>query len=202
MPPHQYARVRPRLLTGAARASSVTNVTVTNTPPLAAAGACTIYIVGFTATSPAGSLSRASNDQITKVSSSGMGRGTVVNSAVTDRNTSQSVGNCSVSAARLIPTCGLFGGDTIRSGHGVSVELDGTNPSSSSTTETVSAPTTSDRSLVTWANYTVVAASQISRPVVVDTPPTAAAAGQTISHITILVRAGHHYLARALTTHE
>ncbi len=185
------ARLRPRFVglitiatltvlgafAGAAQASSVSSISVVNTPPSAGAGARTVYDVAFVTTT--GSLSGA--NQITVTFEAPTDLSTVVNSAVFDTSVSAttSVGSCSVSG--LVATCGLFTGRSIPAGHSVTVELDGvTNSTRASTNFHVTVTTATDTDAATSAPYTVATGGQVTQPTVTVKPPSSGAGARTI----------------------
>src|ERR1700733_4562691 len=121
------------LFPGIAQASVVSNVTATNSPPSTAAGALTVYTVGFPTSSPGGGLTPA-NGQITITLPETSNATTMISSQVNDVTSGKTgIGDCE-SISSLTITCGLFGGASIAAGDAVSVVLDGvtnaTRPSS------------------------------------------------------------------------
>ena len=165
-------------------AQSVSNVTVTNTPPTTATNAPTVYKTTFT-TSSTGGMSGAAGSTITITFPSGTGLSKLTNAGkVTDNTTSgqpEVGGDCS-NPSGTTETCVIFGGSSVNAGDSVTVELDGvTNPATTSTTDTVSVSTTSDHASVTPSNtYTVLAAQSVSNVTVTNTPPTPATNAPTV----------------------
>ena len=162
---------------GVAQASSVSGVSVVNTPPSAGAGARTVYDVSFVTST--GTLS--GSNQITITFEAPTDLSTVVNSAVFDTSVSNttSVGSCSVSG--LVATCGLFSGRSIPAGHNVTVELDGvTNSTRTSSNFHVTVTTATDTDAATSAAYTVDPGGQVSQPTVTVKPPSSGAGARTI----------------------
>src|SRR5204863_529935 len=129
---------------------------VSVSPPSAGAGARTVYKILF-ATSSTGGLSPAANSHLTITLPAGTGISTMVGpSRVLD--TSQTgtpqVGFCSRPSSGLVVDCLITA--SVGAGDQLSVELDGiTNPTTPSTTETLSVSTTSDTASVTSADYGV-----------------------------------------------
>src|SRR3984885_7068248 len=166
---------------GVAQAGQVTQVSVTDSSPSAAAGARTGYKGSFV-TSSTGQLSGGST--ITISFPTGTGLGILSDDSVTDTTSGLEVGdNCNDTANenRLVETCYIFDEDTIAAGNAVTVELDGvTNPSTVSTTDTVSVSTSSDTTSATSSPYSVVASNPVPSASVTDSPPSAAAGARTV----------------------
>ena len=108
---------------GVAHASQVSQSSVAFSSPSGAAGARTIYTIGFM-TSGSGLLSATNSDHITISFPAGTGLSTIVKSTVTDTTAAATVGFCSFSNTTTL-TCSLNTGQTIPASHGVSIELDG-----------------------------------------------------------------------------
>ena len=162
---------------GAAQASQVSTPSVAFSSPSGAAGARTIYTIGFT-TSGSGGLSAASNDQITISFPTNTGLSTIVKSTVTDTTAGAAVGFCSFSNTTTL-TCSLNTGQTIPASHNVSIELDGvTNPPAA--TVNLSVSTTQDSTPSSSAGYTIGPAGQPSQPTVAFSSPSGAAGARTI----------------------
>ena len=143
-----------------AEASSVTSPSVTLVTS-SAAGARSEYLIGFTTSSPNGSLV-APNGKTTITFPSGTDITTVSgNTFVRDvTNGNAIVGSCSKSG--LVATCGLNGGQSIAAGHQVSIEIDGIiNPPAGQQTLAIS--TTSDVDSAR-ATYTTDPGGQITQP--------------------------------------
>src|SRR3954451_12027148 len=107
-------------LASPAFATSVTNPTVDNASPSAAAGARTLYKVGFSTSTPNGPLRNFDGSQIrvtfaTGTTFTGYGGGTV-----RDVTTAQDVGTCG-SPSGLLITCSLGTGEVINAGDAVLV---------------------------------------------------------------------------------
>ena len=164
-------------LSGIARASSVTNVSVTNTPPSAAVRARTTYAVTFTTSAPSGAL--IAGNHITITFAPGTDLSTVVSSTVSDTTTGTAVGNCP-SLSGVTATCVIFNGNTIAAGDNVKVVINGiTNPATASAANTASVSTTSDTTAANSSPYAVVAGNQITNLSVTNTPPSAAVRART-----------------------
>ena len=156
----------------------VSGVSVSEASPSAAAGARTVYTVGFTA-SGFGGLSAAADSDVTITFPAGTDTGTLVGpSSLTDVTAGKVVGDCFSSSA-TVAICVFFGGDSIAAGDQVSAELDGiTNPASGSTTLKVG--TTSDVTPVTSPSYVVQPKQQVSGVSVSEASPSAAAGARTV----------------------
>ena len=147
---------------GVAQASSVTNVSVTNSSPTDATGARTVYSIQFD-TSSTGGLSTAANSSITITFPSGTGL-TSVNSSQILTAGNQNVGDCSLNQNTLTATCEFFSNETVAAGVPLTVQLGGvTNPGSGA--QTLKVQTTSDPTSVN-GGFTDAANNQISQPVV------------------------------------
>ena len=166
---------------GSARALPVTQVSVTDSPPSAAASARTIYKVSFT-TSSTGGLSGAAGSTITITFPTGTGLSNLSDDFVTDTTSGQRVGgdcNNDVNENGLVETCFIFSGNTVAAGDAITVELDGvTNPPTTSTQDTVAVFTSSDTS-ATSTPYTTVGSNPVASASVTDSPPSAAASART-----------------------
>ena len=159
----------------AAQPLSVTSIT--DTPPSAAAGAKSIYTVGFT-TSSTGGLSNAAGSQILITFPANTDLTGLVGSSVADTSISSSaIGNCFRSAATVV-TCTLFSGQAIAPSHTVSVVIDGVVNAPSTGTNTISVDTTSDTA--GSSTFSIVAAQPLSVTSITDTPPSAAAGAKSI----------------------
>ena len=163
---------------------SISNVTVTNTPPTTATNAPTVYKTTFT-TSSTGGMSGAAGSTITLTFPSGTGLSNLTNAGiVTDNTTSghpQVGGDCSNSSGTT-ETCIIFNGSSVNADDSVTVELDGvTNPATTSTTNAVSVSTTSDHASAVSSNtYAVASAQSVSNVTVTDAPPTSATNAPTV----------------------
>jgi hypothetical protein len=131
----------------------VSGPAVNNSSPSATAGAQTTYVVTFT-TSKTGGLSSPAG--ITLVFPSGTGLESVSSSSVDDTTTgANGVGACKFSPPDTF-RCFLNAGAAIAAGDGVRITLKGViNPSTPSSSLTVSVSTTSDTTPVKSAPYTV-----------------------------------------------
>src|SRR3984885_9461735 len=171
---------------GVAQAGQVTQVSVTDSSPSAAAGARTVYKVSFV-TSATGPLSGGST--ITISSPTGTGLGILSDDSVTDTTSGLEVGgdcNDTANENRLIETCYIFDEDTIAAGNAVTVELDGvTNPTTVSSTDTVSVSTSSDTQ-ATSSSYAVVGSHSVPSASVTDSPPSAAADARTVYKVSFV----------------
>ena len=159
-------------------AQAITQPTVTNSAPSAAAGARTVYTVGFTASSTGG-LSQAGGSQITVTFPQGTDLSKVFTSSVRDTSTNTLVGSCNASG--LTATCSLFSGASTNPGDNLTVTLNEViNPTTVASNYTVSVSTTSDPTAVTSQNYSVVSAHTITQPTVTNSAPSAAAGARTV----------------------
>ena len=161
-------------------ANQISQPTVVNSSPSAAAGAKTAYVVQF-ATSATGGLSASAGSMITLVFPTGTNLGSIIGSSVDDTTTAvNGIGMCNAPSGETI-TCFLNAGQSITAGDSVRVTIEGvTNPSGPSSSLTVSVSTTSDTTPVNSAPYSVVSANQISQPTVVNSSPSAAAGAKTV----------------------
>jgi hypothetical protein len=140
------------VLTGA----QISQPTVTNGSPSAAAGARTVYTVAFATSASTGGLAGAAGSTISITFPAGANLGVMFNSIVTDTTSAgrQVGGDCAASG--LTETCSIFNGSTVGAGDSVSVAIGGvTNPSTVSSTDTVSVSTSSDAGSVTSAQYSI-----------------------------------------------
>ena len=98
------------LFSGVAKAGQLSVTSITDTPPSAAAGAKSVYTVGFTGT---GGLSNAAGNQILITFPANTDLTGLVGSSVkVPAVSSASIGNCFRSAATVV-TCTLFSGQSI-----------------------------------------------------------------------------------------
>ena len=139
----------------AVSANQISQPTVVNSSPSAAAGAKTVYVVTF-ATSKTGGLSNAAGSQITLVFPTGTNLGSVFSSSVDDTTSgANGLGSCNPPFGEMI-NCFLNTGSTIAAGDSVRVTINGvTNPSTASSSLTMSVSTTSDTTPVSSAPYSV-----------------------------------------------
>ncbi len=164
----------------------VTNVTADNSSVTQAAGARTVYKVGFTA-SATGGLAGAAGSQITITLPNTSDITQIFSVSITDTTTATQVGNfCAHTAAGVNPpvlTCSIFNGSVVRPGDAVLITLDElTNPTGAIANPTVSVSTTSDTAAVNSAatpNYQVVTGHQISAPSIALSNQAPSAAGVT-----------------------
>src|SRR3984885_10816038 len=163
----------PKLTVSTVQSVATPSVTVS---PSAGAGALTSYTVTF-ATSSTGGLANASGSKITITLPSGTGTSNFLNGSVSDVTTSKNnIGSCGANGLTI--TCTFFGGAGTNSGDTLSVALNGiTNPTTPSTTNTLTVATTSDTTPVTSSDYTILTAHQISPPTVALSTLAAGASG-------------------------
>ena len=166
---------------GVAHASSVTNVSVTNTSPSNAASARTVYSIGFH-TSSTGGLSTAQNSTITITFPSGTGLSNVNSSEILTANNTN-IGSCSLSQANLTATCQFFSNETVAAGAALTVQLGGVANTTGVGSQTLSVQTTSDTTLAT-GTFAVVANNLITQLSVTNASPTDAASGRTVYSVT------------------
>ena len=150
---------------------------ITDTPPSAAAGAKSVYTVGFT-TSSTGGLSNAAGSQILITFPANTDLTGLVGSSVADTSVSTTaIGNCFRSAATVV-TCTLFSGQSIGPSHTVSVVIDGVINAPTTRTKTISIDTTSDTA--SSNTFSIVGARPLSVTSITDTPPSAAAGAKSV----------------------
>ena len=160
-------------------AHSVSVTSITDTPPSAAAGAKTIYTVGFT-TSSTGGLSQTRwqpDSSITFPANTDL-TGLVDCSVKVPAISNTSIGNCFRSAPTVV-TCGLFTSHTIAPNATVSVEIDGVINAPTTTGNTLIVDTTSDTP--NSNTFSIVPGQLISQQTVVASNPAAGATGVTYS---------------------
>src|ERR1700733_14978152 len=166
------------LFPGIAQASVVSNVTATNSPPSTAAGALTVYTVGFTTSTPGGGLTPA-NGQITITLPETSNATTMIGSQVNDVTSGKTgIGDCDSSSSLTI-TCSLFGGASIAAGDAVSVVLDGvTNATRPSSNFSVAVSTSSDNTnaVDSTPKLTVSTVQSVATPSVTVSPSAGAGA--------------------------
>ena len=136
-------------------ANQISQPAVSNSSPSATAGAQTAYVVTFTA-SKTGGLSNAAGSGIALVFPAGTGLGSVSSSSVDDTTTGvNGVGFCNAPSGEAI-TCVLNLGSSIAAGDSVRVTINGViNPSTPSSSLTLSVSTSSDTTPVSSAPYSV-----------------------------------------------
>jgi hypothetical protein len=162
----------------ASAATSVSDVTVTNTAPSTAAGALTNYTIGFQ-TSTSGALSGSAASFITIILPKGTGLSELNGSVVVDGTNVADCSNESTSSV-VEAQCFIFSSDTVATSTAVTVNLDGvTNPITPSTTDTVKVSTSSDTTVVTSPHYSVTGAHGVSNVTVTNTLPSTAAGALT-----------------------
>ena len=162
-------------------AGSVSQPTVTNTPPTTAAGGRTDYVISFT-TSSTGGMSGTAHSQITITLPGNTSVRSDVNSSITVAGSSTSLGNCGLGATDNVAICSLGSTSTIGANTAVTVELDGVtneSPAPAKNTDLLTVSTTSDTTSTTSSAFPIVAARSVSQPTVTNTPPTTAAGGRT-----------------------
>ena len=172
--------IAPALPAGAARAGAVSNVTVTNAAPTAAAGSVTTYVVHLKV-SGGGALSGNAGDTITITLPAGTTTDDFHGGNVIDGSTQ--VGGCFVNSETVVG-CAIYSGSTVAGGDSITLELNGvTNPSTPKTTYTLTVKTTRDTTAVTSPAYTVVAAHSLTNLTASNAAPTTAAGGLTTYHV-------------------
>jgi hypothetical protein len=158
-----------------ARASGVTNVTVGNTTPSAAAGARTQYVVGFVATTGV-----PSTGHLTVTFPNATPSANYAGAVVRDLTTSTDVGGCGAPTGS-VSTCNFYNSNLhINASDSIRITFSGiTNPATPASTYTVSVSTTSDTATVPSAPFSVVAANPVTNVAVVNSSPSAAAGART-----------------------
>jgi hypothetical protein len=153
----------------------VKNVTVTvTTSP--AVGARAGYTVAFT-TSATGGLSNAAGSTVTIVFPAGTGLSSLKSANLTDTKTGQTVALANSSSTTTL-TFFLSGGSVVPAGDPVSADVEGAvNPATASSTDTVTASTSSDTTPVVSSHYAIVAKHTVSIPMVSPGSHTPGAAG-------------------------
>ena len=145
------------LFSGVAEAGQLSVTSITDTPPSAAAGAKSVYTVGFTGT---GGLSNAAGSQILITFPANTDLTGLVGSSVkVPAVSSASIGNCFRSAATVV-TCTLFSGQSIGSGAAVSVEIDGVVNAPTTGSNTLSVATTSPSDTAGSDTFSIVGHSR------------------------------------------
>ncbi len=161
-----------------ALASSVSNVTLTNSAPSNAAGARTVYVAGFT-TSATGALSNAANSRINVAFPTGTTFTGYTNGVVRNLTASQDIGTCG-NPTGLTIQCSLSFGASIGAGHDVRVTFNGiTNPSTPGTDKTITVSTTADVDPVVSPAFPVVAAAPVTDVTLVNAAPSDGAGART-----------------------
>ncbi|MHB8439216.1 MAG: beta strand repeat-containing protein [Acidimicrobiales bacterium] len=159
-------------------AEPVSAVTVSSGTPTTASYGLTGYTVSFT-TSSIGALSPSANSWVTVGLPGSFKTGNNVGYVVTDTKTNTVLASCTVGNY-----CYWYSGDPIyvqspaAAGDTITVSLSGIVNGPASTTDTITAWTSSDPSNVKSADFTVVAAQAVTTPSV-TVSPTAAAGGVT-----------------------
>src|SRR5207253_2202309 len=154
----------------------ITNVTAANSQVSQAAGARTVYTIGFK-TSATGGLAGAAGSQFTITFPNDTDVTKIFTISIVDTTTGLQVGNfCSHTAVGVNPpvlTCSIFNGSTVHPGDLVTTTLNEVvNPPTTAANPTISVATTSDTAAVSSpstgnsANYQIVAAQQIITPTV------------------------------------
>ena len=165
-----------------AHASSVTNVSVTNTSPTDAEGARTVYSIGFD-TSATGGLSAAQNSSITITFPSGTGLGNVNSSQILTANNAN-IGSCSLNQTNLTATCQFFSNETVAASTPLTVQLGGVvnPPAIPGALQSLQVQTSADATPVA-GTFPVVSSGQITKLSVNNTSPTDAAGSRTVYSI-------------------
>ena len=166
----------------------ITAVTADNSSVSQAAGARTVYKIGFTA-SPTGGLAGAAGSQITITfpnTTTPTDITQIFSINITDTTTGLQIGNsCSHTASDVNPpvlTCSIFNGSVVNPTDAVLITLDQVTNPGTITNPTVSVSTTSDPAPVSSSaspNYEVVATKQISATTVGLSNQAPSAAGVT-----------------------
>ena len=162
-------------------AQSVSQPTVTNTPPTTAAGGRTDYLINFTTSMTGGGMSGKAHSQITITLPPTASVRSDVNSSITVGG-GASLGNCGIGPSDNIAICSLGSTASIAANTAVTVELDGvTNEASAPAggTDTLTVSTTSDTLTSTPGSFPIVPAKSVSQPTVNNTSPTTSAGGRT-----------------------
>ena len=175
------------LLTGlfaaAAEASSVSGVTVANTSPSSAAGAQTVYTIGFT-TSSTGAL--ASGNTISIAFPTGTDLSQIFSATIRDTSTGgNTVGtSCSHSAAGTPPveTCSISSGSVVHNLDQIIIALDDVVNTTTAANQQLTVTTTADATGGASAvgTFSVVAANAVSQVTASNTSVTTAAGAQTV----------------------
>ncbi|WP_028067088.1 beta strand repeat-containing protein [Solirubrobacter soli] len=167
-------------------ANALTNVTVANAAPSAAAGARTQYVVRFT-TSATGGLSNGANSRLDFTFPAGTTfpgwAGGTINVA------GAAVGNCGAPNG-LAVQCSLFTNGAIAPSTAVEVAFTGvTNPTTPGADKAVSVSTTSDPGAVASAPFTVVPAGTLSAITAANANPSNAVGARTTFVVTLKLSA-------------
>jgi hypothetical protein len=167
--------------------------TVNDAQPSPAAGAPTVYTIGFT-TSANGGLAGSAGSTITIRFPTGTNLSSVSSSLVTDTTNGQPVGSCE-SASGTTDTCTISG--IVTGGDNLSVELDGvTNPGMAGP-QTLKVSTSSDTTQAISTSYSVTAPNAPSQPSVTDSSPSSAAGARTVYTIAFTTSATGGLSAKA-----
>ncbi len=153
--------------------NAVSNVTVDDTVPSAAAGARTVYLVEFTL-SATGGLDGEANSQINLI----MPAGTTYSgfgATITDTTSSTNLGGCNTPSGLNI-TCSLNFSSTAAAGHRLRLTLRGVVNGPTGTAKTVKVNTTTDLPNVDSSPFAVVDGHAVSA-VAVDLATPSSAAG-------------------------
>ncbi len=160
--------------------NSVSQPTVTNSPPTSAAGGRTVYTIGFT-TSSTGGMSGKAHSQITITFPGSTSMRSIINTSVNVGATQ--VGSCGIGSADNIEICTIFLASSVGPNAAVTVELDGVTtetPAPVKNADLLTVSTTSDTPSVTSGTFPVVPVNSVSQPTVTNSPPTSAAGGRTV----------------------
>jgi hypothetical protein len=144
--------------------ASVSQPTVTITPPTTAAAGRTDYVISFTTSTTGGGMSGKAHSQITITLPGSTSVRSEVNSSVTVGGGS-SLGNCGIGPTDNVAICSLFSTSSIAANTTVTVELDGvTNETSAPAggTDGLTVTTTSDTLTSTPGSFPIVPAQSVS----------------------------------------
>jgi hypothetical protein len=159
----------------ASPASSVLNPSVAVTVS-SAAGARAAYMVSFKASST-GALSGTAGSTVTMDFPTGTNLGSLNNATLNDVTSGKNNIGFANSSTTTTLVFHLFSGSSSAAGDQLSADIEGAvNPSTASTTDTVSVSTSADTSPVTSARYTIVANHPVVSPNVIVTASAAAGA--------------------------
>src|SRR5688572_7313867 len=148
--------------------------------PSPGAGARTRYVVDFNA-SATGGMSGAANSNITVTFPNGTDFEGYFSGQVVDTTTGITVGSCGNEIGLTIE-CSIFNNaqGVVNAGDHVRITFGGiTNPTTPANNYTVDVSTTSDTSTVTSADFSVLAANQLTGLTVANAVPSAGAGART-----------------------
>ena len=159
-------------------AGQLSQITLANAVPSAAAGARTRYVVEFR-TSATGGLSAQANSRFDVTFPPLTGYLGWAGGVVHDVTRGVDVGNCA-NPSNATVQCSLFSGQFVNAGDTVRITLDGiTNSTDPGTDKIVRVDTTSDWALLPSAPFTVVAADRVSAVTLSNADPSNAAGART-----------------------